>query len=383
MDPRFSQIPTLKVYNAIEDVNSAGNQLVMVGTIAAVPPTAYAGIFGVSCILQRTDTPIVYINNGTSDVPAWSVIETSAGFLATLAYNSDATAGPLTIAAAKMVDALLDRNGGATNRSDTTDTAAHIVAAISGAVVGSFFMFTYRNISATAGQLNTLLAGSGVTLSGNVVVAAGQSQQYLGRVTNVGTPAVTLYAVNQLAGALSEVITASTVNTAQITTGATGQGVNLAPKGTDTDIDMEVDAKGAGQVNLGKTSTSPVAIGRGSLKSFINGQTIAALGTTQNSTPTAAQLLGGILTQTGATGAGTVTTPTGAVLSAAVKNVAVGDSFEALFANLGGSQNLVITAGASGMTVIGDATIPTGKNAKLKFVCTGTDTWSCFVIVSA
>lgn len=109
----------------------------------------------------------------------------------------------------------------------------------------------------------------------------------------------------------------------------------------------------------------------------------AALGTTQNSTPTAAQLLGGIVTQTGATGAGTVTTPTGAVLSAAIPGVQVGFAFSTLFVNLGGAQTLTITAGASGMTIIGTAAVGTGKSATLTFVNTAVNTWNCYVVVSA
>ena len=111
--------------------------------------------------------------------------------------------------------------------------------------------------------------------------------------------------------------------------------------------------------------------------------TVASLGTTQNSTPTAAQLIGGLVTQTGATGAGTVTLPTGTLLSGAlVGTVAVGFSFDCVFANLGGSQTLTIT-GATGSTVIGTAAVGTGKNAYLTFVNSGTNTWNVYVIVSA
>ena len=116
----------------------------------------------------------------------------------------------------------------------------------------------------------------------------------------------------------------------------------------------------------------------------IYGSTTAALGTTQNSTPTAAQLLGGVVTQTGQAGGGTVTTPTGTVLSSAMPRTPVaGDTFNCLFANLGGGQTLTITAGASGMTVIGTAAIGSGKNATLTFVNVSANTWNCYVVVSA
>lgn len=128
-----------------------------------------------------------------------------------------------------------------------------------------------------------------------------------------------------------------------------------------------------GAVNLGATALAPPK----------TAATVASLGTTQNSTPTAAQLLGGIVTQTGQTAGGTVTTPTGATLSAAIADVAVGMVFQCLFANLGGGQTLTITAGATGMTVVGTAAVGSGKNAWLTFINTAPDTWSCYVNVSA
>ncbi len=128
-----------------------------------------------------------------------------------------------------------------------------------------------------------------------------------------------------------------------------------------------------GLVNLGSAALAPPKLAA----------TVSGLGTHQNSTPTAAQLLGGICTQTGATGAGTVTTPTGATLSAAIADVAVGMTFDCLFVNVGGGQTLTITAGATGMTIVGTAAIPTGVAALLRFVNTVADTWVCYVIVSA
>ncbi len=224
-------------------------------------PAATAGQWIPGSVVYNAVDATMYLMTGTTASPVWSLVE-SSGVLpnSTIAYNSDATAGPLTIPAAKMVDAILDRNGGTTNRSDTTDTATAIVAAISGAIVGTAFYFYYRNSSATPGQLLTLGAGAGVTISGNVLVASGQTQVYIGRITNVGTPAVTLYAVNNLAGALVEVITGSTVNTLRVTTAATGSGPSIAPVGSDTNIPSTFAAKGTGAVILGQATSVGVEL---------------------------------------------------------------------------------------------------------------------------
>jgi hypothetical protein len=71
------------------------------------------------------------------------------------------------------------------------------VAAIPGAVVGSGFEFTIANGVAF---VETLVAGSGVTLAGVTAVAASAARKYVATITNVTTPAVTITGV--IAGTL-------------------------------------------------------------------------------------------------------------------------------------------------------------------------------------
>jgi hypothetical protein len=102
----------------------------------------------------------------------------------------------------------------------------------------------------------------------------------------------------------------------------------------------------------------------------------------QAATLTIAGLLGGIVTQNSQTGASTATTPTGTEISAGITGAATGDSFTVLYYNRG-NQTSTITAGASGVTVYGTAAVPTVKTATLTFICTGANTWSCYVVLSA
>jgi hypothetical protein len=163
---------------------------------------------------------------------------------------------------------------------------------------------------------------------------------------------------------------------------AAGNGVNISALSSASQEFLRLDAKSTGAIVIGSVSSGQVSIGRASLTPVIGSTTTTSLGTHQNSTPSAAQLVGGIITQTGATGAGTVTLDTGTNLSTAVNGVTVGDTFQCLFANLGGGQTLTIT-GATGSTVIGTAAVGTGKNAMMTFVNTGTNTWNVYVNVSA
>ena len=109
--------------------------------------------------------------------------------------------------------------------------------------------------------------------------------------------------------------------------------------------------------------------------------TVTVLGAVQNTTPTAAQLLGGILTHASATGAGTATLPTGTLMSAAIPGVVVGYTFRVLYVNIG-TQTVTIT-GATGTTVVGTATVGASKSTELIFVNTGTNTWNIYTKLSA
>lgn len=111
---------------------------------------------------------------------------------------------------------------------------------------------------------------------------------------------------------------------------------------------------------------------------------VAALGTVQSSTPTAAQLLGGTITQTGVTGAGTVTLPTATAIAAALPAgvAAPGNTFSTTFVNLGGGQTLTITT-STGLTLVGTVAVPSGKIATMDFVATATNTFTVYCAVSA
>lgn len=102
----------------------------------------------------------------------------------------------------------------------------------------------------------------------------------------------------------------------------------------------------------------------------------------QAATATIAALLGGIVTQNSKTGASTITTPTGTEISAGITGVATGDSFTVTYYNRG-NQTSTITAGASGVTILGTAAVPTLKTAIMKFICTGANAWSVYVTLSA
>lgn len=111
--------------------------------------------------------------------------------------NSVTIASGTTLTAAQLTGSgngwavILRSGGGGSGFNDQTDTAAAIVAAIPSVVTNARFQFRYIN---TTGQTGTITAGSGVTVNAtNTTTAAGATHDYVGVITNVGTPAVSIY----------------------------------------------------------------------------------------------------------------------------------------------------------------------------------------------
>lgn len=102
----------------------------------------------------------------------------------------------------------------------------------------------------------------------------------------------------------------------------------------------------------------------------------------QAATLTVAGIAGGTVTQNSKTGASTLTTPTGAQITAAFGDVA-GTTIDVIYHNRG-NQTSTITAGASGVTLAGaTVAIATLKTAQLRFVNTGASAWTCYVLAAA
>jgi hypothetical protein len=134
------------------------------------------------------------------------------------------TVGDGVLTAAAIKGGVIVRNGSVAAFTDTTATAAAIIAALgSDAVVGSSFYLIVKNITAFT---ETLAAGAGVTLNGNKNVIPGNSVGFY-LVTYTSATAVTIFGL--FVGALSNnsaqvITTLSTVGAGTITAaGIAGQ----------------------------------------------------------------------------------------------------------------------------------------------------------------
>jgi len=147
--------------------------------------------------------------NGASyfgfDASANSLYTVGVDFLVDgYAYNkitttTENTAGNETISASELLGGYYLRDCAGANRTDTTDTAANIVAAIDNAKVGTSRLFFVKNTSDAAETL-TIAGGTGVTVSGTATVDQNNTKIFLMLLTNVtsGSEAVTLYSIGTL-----------------------------------------------------------------------------------------------------------------------------------------------------------------------------------------
>lgn len=105
--------------------------------------------------------------------------------------STQTNAAGITYTVAEFLQGVILRSGPAGAFSDTTPTAADIVAAIPGCETFTGFNIYVRN---AGGGLLTLLAGAGVTLSAATTIAAGNTRMYHVQVTNTtaGAEAVTV-----------------------------------------------------------------------------------------------------------------------------------------------------------------------------------------------
>jgi len=109
------------------------------------------------------------------------------GWMAFPRKTNQATDSNQVISTSAILGGLYVRSGTNTNRTDTTDTAAAILATMTGMNVGSVYMFMVANQTA-----NTIViaGGTGVTASGNLSVLTLTTKWFL--LTKTSDTAMTL-----------------------------------------------------------------------------------------------------------------------------------------------------------------------------------------------
>lgn len=172
-----------------------------------------------------TGTETLYVlGQNPAGVPAASEFQTTTSAIAALAAatvlppitnTAITTVGNGTLTATGIVGGLITRSGPTLAFSDATDTAVAIVAALAAYVANESAVLRIKNTTAFA---QTITAGSGVTLSGNVIIPANSVGEYL--VTITSPTAVTILHIDTVARTTfnpEAITTLSTVGAGTIT----------------------------------------------------------------------------------------------------------------------------------------------------------------------
>lgn len=131
--------------------------------------------------------------NQTLDLNIPAIVNAGSNLGTTTSVTPITTVGAGVITAAAMISSNILRTGPTSAYTDTTDTAANIVAAIPNVQVGHGIEFTIANEVA---YLETIAAGSGVTLAGTTNNSASASRNYVLKVTSLTPAAVTITGIS-------------------------------------------------------------------------------------------------------------------------------------------------------------------------------------------
>ena len=140
-----------------------------------------------------------FASTKTSLNGAVDTVADKAEFLQNIGYSA-VTADDPTLQAAAMVNGIVNVSGQTAAQDVTTASASALIALIPDCQVGHSFTFVLRNGNTSSGAA-TLVAGDGVTVSvvGTAAQPIATTRSFIARVTDVETPALTFYAVGQVA----------------------------------------------------------------------------------------------------------------------------------------------------------------------------------------
>lgn len=211
----------------IDNTNATG------ATVARLGTNTDATSFQV----QSNDTTAVMTVEGDGNVTVTGDMTVQGRVAETTTLTTINTAGNVTYSAAQMFSGIITRDPNGASRTDTTATAAQIVAEMNNPVVGSSFHFTLDN-SADAEETVTILTGSGVTIEGSASVDQGGHRTYNVVVTNAtaSSEAVTMYDLGDNLG--GNATPGGATGTMQFNNGGTLDGLGtLTTDGTNLSLD--------------------------------------------------------------------------------------------------------------------------------------------------
>ena len=396
---------------------------------------------GETVVRLGTDTSATYFgvhNNSDSDVAKFYADQTTtlageltvhADWVRSITVSTINTAGNETYTADQLKGKVIRRDPNGAGRTDTTPTAAQIVANIHDCIVGSSYEFMIMN-TADADEDVTVAAGTGVTLVGTFVVVQDEIRRFEVVVTNAtaSSEAVTIYSLtsngqgsatapggsdNNLQinssgtfGGASNYNIASEAATSLIVSDnadiafGTGSDFTISHDGTDTTAtsatgDLIVDNTNVTGSTIHRLGTDTNATdfqvqndsasglftvyGTGDCVTsddltvqgrIANSTTVTTESTASAVTFTAAEMWGGLIRRDPAGAARADLLDTAANIVGAVQDAEVGSSFEFVVENTADAAETITITTNTGLTLVGTMTIEQNQSRRFKAVMT-------------
>lgn len=176
-----------------KDTGGNGAGLALQGNGATTPNKTIRSAGGVLQVVNSAYTGVILSLTDSGSLQVASGIVGTGAVVGAKSASANSTVGASTLTAAQMLTGNILRSGSTAAYTDTTDTAANIVASIPNAVVGIGYELTIAN---TVAFTETIAAGAGVTLAGTTLISASSSRKFVVTITDVTTPAVTITGVS-------------------------------------------------------------------------------------------------------------------------------------------------------------------------------------------
>lgn len=193
---------------------------VTIKNTVAFPQTITGGsgvtVSGISIVPALSATTFLFTLSGTATATMVGLYSAPLTVMTPSVNTTISTVGAGTLTAAGITGGLITRSGSTAAYTDTTATAAQIIAAMPNANVGDAFEFSIKNTVAFA---ETLAAASGVTLSGLSVVPPLSVGRFLCVVTAASTVTITGIETSPLCNLPYSKFTSSSASNATATAG--------------------------------------------------------------------------------------------------------------------------------------------------------------------
>lgn len=194
--------------------------LVTIKNTVAFPQTIAGGtgvtVSGITIVPALSATTFLFTLSSTTTATMVGLHSAPLTAMTPEVNTSISTAGAGTLTAAGITGKLITRTGPSADYTDTTATAAQIIAAMPNANVGDSFEFTIKNMVAFT---STLSAASGVTLAGLSLIPPLSVGRFLCVVTAAATVTITGISAAPLCNLPYSKFTSSSASNATATAG--------------------------------------------------------------------------------------------------------------------------------------------------------------------